>query len=450
MKILVVDDEIAQRNILRDILEDSGFEVETVGSGEEALELIILGSFLLVLTDLKMPGMDGIDLLQKTMKFDPDIQVILMTAFGTIPSAVNAIRSGAYDYLTKPFKKEDLLRVINRAADKVRLIEENRYLKDQTIHRFGYQNLIGASPVMLEVFRMINRIKDVDATVLITGESGTGKELVARAIHFSGVRRNGPFVVVNCGAIPETLIESELYGHEKGSFTGAARRYLGKFEQAHKGTIFLDEIGAMPLHLQTRLLRVLQDKKINRIGGQDTVDLDVRIIAATNEDLAKKIQSGEFRLDLFHRLDLFSIPIPPLRERPGDISPLARHFAAEFARRYGRKRISFSGTALRELEKYHYPGNVRELENIIEKTVLLLDTTVIEAEDLQFPEVVGPKVTESGEGTSLTGMEKQMIARALRDSRGSVKEAARALGITYKTMQYRIKKYGLNKNDFKN
>ncbi len=449
MKILVIDDEASQRDIVADILTDDGFEVVTAGSGAEGLDYLPNEDCLLVLTDLKMPGMDGIEVLQKIHDFNPDVQVILMTAFGTIPSAVNAIKSGAYDYLTKPFNKEELLRVVKRAADKVRLLEENRYLKGQVINRFGYENLIGVSPQMWEIFRLIQKVKDVDATVLISGESGTGKELVARAIHYSGKRKDHPFIALNCGAIPETLIESELFGYEKGAFTGAARSFSGKFEQAGKGTLLLDEIGIMPLHLQTRLLRVLQEKKVSRIGSKEVLNLDVRIVAASNEDLAGKIKTGQFRLDLFHRLNIFNIHLPPLRDRKGDIIPLAKHFLQKFSRRYHRGNLMFTSDALRELETYSYPGNVRELENIIEKTVLLAEGDRIKPENVMLPAVAmyGNAATE--EEQSLLQLEKSMIIESLQKSRGSIKEAAGKLGITYKTLQYRIKKFGLDRSEFK-
>jgi DNA-binding NtrC family response regulator len=449
MKILVIDDEASQRDIVSDILRDDGYEVVSTGSGAEGLEYLMNGDCLLVLTDLKMPHMDGIEVLQKIRSFDPDVQVILMTAFGSIPSAVNAIKNGAYDYLTKPFNKEDLLRVVNRAADKVRLLEENRYLKDQVIDRFGYENLIGVSKQMREVFRLIQKIKDVDATVLISGESGTGKELVARAIHYGGKRRDHPFVALNCAAIPETLIESELFGYEKGAFTGASRSFSGKFEQAGKGTIFLDEIGLMPLHLQTRLLRVLQEKKITRIGGKEVVDVDVRVVAATNENLNEKIKQGQFRLDLFHRLNIFNIHIPPLRDRKEDISPLASHFLQKYSARYHRMDLDLTDDALKRLESYDYPGNVRELENIIEKTVLMVEKKEITAEQLMVPNLNSDQKIDHRERRSLGQMEKNMIVEALEKYGGSIKKAAENLGITYKTLQYRIKKYGLNKTDFK-
>ncbi len=450
MKILVIDDEISQREILSDILIDAGYEVETAASGEEGLNIVYKGGIYLVLTDLKMPGKDGIQILKEILGFDQDIQVILMTAFGTIPSAVNAIKCGAYDYLTKPFQKQELLRVVKRAADKVRLVIENRDLRDQIVEKFSFHNLVGSSQSIKCVFKLIEKIKNVDATVIITGESGTGKELVAKAIHYGGRRKKGPFIVVNCGAIPENLIESELFGYEKGAFTGATRTYAGKFEQAQGGTIFLDEIGVMPLSLQVRLLRVLQEKKISKIGSNQSTDVDVRVVAATNENLQKKIQENQFRIDLYHRLNIFSIHLPALRDRKEDIPLLAKHFLEKYANRYGQKKLSLSPGALKKLEEYAFPGNVRELENILEKTVILTEQNIIEPQSLMFDDtlIVG-QTSDDRSPTTLPQIEYDHIIKALKDSGGSIKEAARNLGLSYKTLQYRMKKHGLDKKDFK-
>jgi DNA-binding NtrC family response regulator len=449
MKILVIDDEKSQREILSDILMDAGYEVQTAASAEEGLEYIFRNDFLLVLTDLKMPGKDGIEVLKETLKFNSDIQVILMTAFGTIPSAVNAIKSGAYDYLTKPFEKDELLRVIERAAEKVHLMVENRELRNQLSTQYSYHNLLGKSEAIKEVFQLIEKIKNIEATVLITGESGTGKELVARAIHYSGNRRNGPFIPVNCGAIPENLIESELFGYVKGAFTGAYRTYAGRFEQAQNGTIFLDEIGAMPMHLQVRLLRVLQDKTISKIGDKENVNLDVRVLAATNEDLQKRLKSGQFRIDLYHRLNSFTIHLPPLRSHRDDIVLLTKHFVKKYAERYGKGSLTISPQALGILENYDYPGNVRELENIIEKTVILADRAVIEPDVLIFDKMITTEFSDTEKRqSSLPEMEVDLIRQALKESRGSIKKACKLLGISYKTLQYRMQKYGLARKDF--
>ncbi len=448
MQILVADDEQAQRTILRDILTDAGYEVESACNGEEAIEKIATGGVQIVLTDLKMPGKDGLEVLQFVKEYDSGIQVIIMTAFGTIPSAVEAIKIGAYDYLTKPFQKEQLLHIVKRAAEKARLLLENRRLREEVNRRYRYENLIGSSSSMQEVYHLIERIRDIDATVLITGESGTGKELVARAIHFSGKRRSGPFVPINCGAIPENLIESELFGHEKGSFTGAHKTYIGKFEQAQNGTIFLDEIGTMRPDLQIRLLRVLQDKKIQRVGSNASVDLDVRVIAATNEDLQGKAEQQQFRIDLYHRLNVFSIHISPLRKRIADIPLLAKHFIHKYAEQYRKTEPALSADAVAMLESYAFPGNVRELENIIEKTIILCDRDVISEQELVMPEKSG--ADNPGKSfSSIPETEIELIRNALHQSKGSIKQAAGILGISYKTLQYRLKKHGIDKNRYK-
>jgi len=450
MKILVIDDEQTQRDILAEILTDAGYDVTAAMDGEEGLRRISQEECHLVLTDLKMPGIDGMTVLQEALGMNPDIQVVLMTAFGTIPGAVSAIKTGAYDYLTKPFRKEDLLRVVQRAAEKSKLLQENRQLKNEIFKRYGYHNLIGASKPMQELFRLIDRIKNIDATVLVTGESGTGKELVARAIHYNGSRQHGPFVAINCGAIPENLIESELFGHQKGAFTGAVRSYAGKFEQAQNGTIFLDEIGAMPLALQVRLMRVLQEKTVERVGGTDSIKLDVRVIAATNENLEGKIRENLFRNDLFHRLNVFAIHLPPLRERVEDIPLLARHFLRKAAEKYSRPTPQLSSAALERLEKYGYPGNVRELENIIEKSVILCDLQTLGPDALMMPQ---PRIPGSSdkfrEQADLPAMELDMIVEALKDYNGSIKKASQKLGISYKTLQYRMRKFNIRKEDYK-
>ena len=450
MKILVVDDELSQREILADILHDAGHEVLLAANGEEGITLLQKNKIYLVLTDLKMPGIDGIEVLRRTIDFNQDIQVILMTAFGSIPSAVSAIKNGAYDYLTKPFKKDDLLRIIRRASDKIGLIQENRRLKDQMLHNYGYHQLIGTSQSMQKIFKLIDKIKDIDLSTLITGETGTGKELVARAIHFSSRRKDSPFVALNCSAIPENLIESELFGYEKGAFTGATREHTGKFEQAQAGTIFLDEIGAMPYHLQTRLLRVLEEKKISRLGGKKVIELNVRFISATNEDLQKNIKEQRFRIDLFHRLNIFEIHLPPLRERKEDMEVLAKHFVEKFAKRYDKSDLKISKNAIQALLAYKFPGNVRELENILEKTVLLEDKDLITADSLIFSGRIDTQALEQKEAETLPQMEEEMIKNALRSSGGSIKQSADYLGITYKTLQYRMKKFGLSRDDFKN
>ncbi len=446
MNVLIIDDEKSQREILRDILSDAGYQVQTADNGQAGMDALGNDDFAVVLTDYKMPGKTGMDVLYFARENFPRTQVIIMTAFGTIPDAVQAIKQGAYDYLTKPFKKEDLLRLTRRAAEKAALVTENERLKNEISSRFRYEQLIGGSPAMQRVYKLIERIKDIDATVLISGESGTGKELAARAIHYSGHRADKPFVAVNCGAIPETLIESELFGHEKGAFTGAIKSYAGKFEQANGGTILLDEIGTMRLDLQIRLLRVLQERKVQRVGAQQVTELNVRIIAATNEDLKAKVAAQTFREDLFHRLNVFHLHLPALRERREDILLLSEHFLKSYSTHYHKSNLKLSAAALRVLETYPFPGNVRELENSIEKAVILSESNEISADDLMLPE---KESAVAGAPETLPSLEKEMIVKALQTARGSIKQAAEELGISYKTLQYRLKKHGIDKNRFK-
>lgn len=448
--ILIVDDEQSQREIVADILKDNGFPVYLAEDGDQALRLFGKHKYAIVLTDLKMPGKDGIDVLNGVKELHPETQVIIMTAFGTIPGAVNAIKNGAYDYLTKPFKKDELIQVVQRACEKIDLLNENSRLKEEISNRYQYASIIGHSKKMQQIYKMIERISLVEATVLISGESGTGKELVAKAIHYNGNRKDKSFIAINCGAIPETLIESELFGHEKGAYTGATKAYAGKFEQAQGGTIFLDEIGTMRNDLQIRLLRVLQEKKVQRLGSAHAIDLDVRVIAATNENLEQKIIDGKFRQDLYHRLNVFTINLPPLRERKEDIALLVRHFIDKNAKQYNKQAPSISADALNKLENYSFFGNVRELENIIEKTMILSDNNPIQASDLLLP---NPQASENirhiSSKASLTDVEYKLIQEALQASRGSIKDASEKLGISYKTLQYRMKKFGMDKNDFR-
>ena len=446
--ILVIDDEKSQRDIIGDILSDAGYRITTTGDGRAAAEMLRKQSFDIVLSDLKMPGFDGFDVLKQVKAYDDDIPVIIMTAFGTIPSAVNAIKNGAYDYLTKPFEKDELMVTIRRAEEKRRLALENKLLKQQIKFK-TFSGLVGGSKAMQDIYQLIDKVKDFDATILISGESGTGKELAARACHFNGKRKEQPFVALNCAAIPDTLIESELFGYEKGAFSGADRSYAGKFEQAQNGTIFLDEIGAMKLDMQTRLLRVLQEKKIQRLGSGRSIPLDVRVIAATNEDLAKKVDSGAFRLDLFHRIAVIPINMPPLREHKEDISALAEHFIEKLALQYDKTIKGIESEALKKLELYDYPGNVRELENIMEKAVIFCESRKISAKDIQTGKV-NVSAAEIGDKASLPDFEKQMIIAAMNKHKGSIKKSAEELGITYKTLQYRIKKFRIDKKSFKN
>ena len=445
--ILVVDDD---KNICKmieiNLRKEKSYEVLTATSGESCLRQIRENQVDLVLLDIQMPGIDGIETLKKIKEEDPRIQVVMMPAHGTIERAVLSMKLGAYDFLTKPFGTERLMVTVKNALMAGSLKREVEELRSELRGRYRFENIIGQSGAMQEVLRSIERVANSNVTVLISGESGTGKELVARAIHYNSRRKNKPFVAVNCSALPESLLESELFGHEKGAFTGATQRRIGKFEQANGGTILLDEIGTMRLDLQIRLLRVLQERQVQRVGAQQVSELDVRIIAATNEDLKAKVAAGTFREDLFHRLNVFHLHLPALRERQEDVLLLASHFTELYAARYQKQNLKLSAAALRALETYDFPGNIRELENSIEKAVILSEASEISVEDLMLPQKEG---NSSGASETLPGLEKEMIVKALQNGHGSIKRAAEELGVSYKTLQYRLKKHRIDKNQFK-
>jgi len=482
LRLLVVDDEAAQRRILGEILARAGYQVETADGAQAALECVAADGADLVLTDLRMPGTSGIDLLAQVKEHDPEIEVVLMTAYSDVKTAVEAMRRGAYDYLAKPFEKDELLVTVAKAADRIRLRRENRDLRGLVAERFEFANMVGASPSMQAVYRMIEKVARGSSTVLIRGESGTGKELVARAIHGAGDRRDRPFVAINCAAIPEALIESELFGHEKGSFTGALTAKVGRFEEAGDGTLFLDEVGSMRYDLQAKLLRAVQEREFERIGSSAPLALRARIVAATGQDLEGLIADGRFREDLFFRLNVVPIELPALRDRAGDVPLLAARFVAKYAAEIGREPLELSPEALDLLEAYPWPGNVRELENAIERTVVLADAkrAVIDASMLPGPVRAGrpaagraaanvanvatqaapPRQVGASDssdafdedaasfalpddGLCLADVERDLIRQALEKAGGRLEPAARLLDITYKTLQYRIRKYEL-------
>jgi len=455
-RLLVVDDEEPQREMLRNILERAGFAVETAAEGREALGRLDDGPFDLLLTDQRMPGMDGLELLDRAHKVQPETPVVLMTAYGTVSTAVEAMKRGAADYLTKPFEREELLLVIEKAMRQRRLEEEVATLRGALRDRYRLDNIIGASTGMQQVFALIERVSCTDVPVLVTGESGTGKELVARAIHQSSRRARGPFVALNCAAVPETLLESEFFGHERGAFTGATRAHAGRFEQADCGTLFLDEIGAMRVDLQAKLLRAIQESEVQRLGSTLTRKVDVRIVAASSEDLEAAIRRRSFREDLYYRLNVVPIHIPPLRERVEDIPLLADHFLSAAAARFGRGSIALSPQALERLQQHCWPGNVRELEDGIERMVVLTRGPRLEVEDL--PPAIqrgpGPGGGSADEfrlppgGVRLPELERHLIRQALERSRGGLGQAARLLGLSYKTLQYRVRKHGLEREAF--
>ena len=452
--VLVVDDERSQRDILKIILEDEDYEVHTSSNGREALKILREYKPCIVLTDLKMPGLDGIQLLESIPQDDlqPTV-VIIMTAHGTITSAVEAMKLGAFDYLTKPLDKEELMVVLKKAIERVRLLRENYLLKQELMEHSGIKNVIGASASMEEVFRIVKKISSSNTQVLILGESGTGKELIARAIHYSSPRSVKPFMAINCAAIPEHLLESELFGYEPGAFTGALTRKLGLFEVAHEGTLFLDEIGDMPVLMQSKLLRVLQEKEIRRIGGRENIKVDVRIITATNKDLSESMKKGEFREDLFYRLNVITIPLPPLRERVDDIKPLVEYFIAKCNREFGKRIGGIKDNALELIKSYHWPGNVRQLQSVIERAVLLGDDEIITVKDLSdeitkpalIPEQIDIDLPETG--INFEELEKELLIKAMKKSNGVVAKAAKLLGMSYKTFWYRWEKFGISKKD---
>ena len=442
--ILVVDDELAQRELVSGFLKKQGFEVAVTGSGEKALELFRQESFDLVLTDQKMPNMSGLDLLQAIHAINPETAVVLMTAYGTIESAVFSIKGGATDYLTKPLNLDELLYRIRQVSDRYRLINENRELREALRERHRIEGIIGASGQMLEVLSLVRRVAPSEATVLIRGESGTGKELIAKAIHFASPRASGPLVKVNCAALPETLLESELFGHEKGAFTGAVTSRQGRFELANGGTIFPDEIGDLPLHLQAKLLRVLQEREYEKVGSSRPVKVNVRILAASHRPLEALIKAGQLREDLYYRLNVVTILIPPLRERRSDLSLLIDHFLRRFVEKNGKTIRGLTHEARDVLLRYDYPGNVRELENLIERAVVLTRDDVIGSGDL--PLTVQEPEAEDEQGTNLTvtveAVERRMIRDALARSEGVQTRAAELLGISERALRYKLIKYG--------
>ncbi len=452
--VLVVDDEKGQREILKTILEAEGYDVGTASGGGEALAAIEHNSFDLVITDLKMPGMDGHGVLKRILEERPAVSVVMVTAHGTIDSAVEAIRLGAFDYLTKPLDRDRLLGVTSRAVEKSRLLSENIRLKQQLEKQFRPEGIIGSDSKMREIFRIIRKVSGSSATVLIYGESGTGKELVARALHYASPRSSHPFMAINCAAIPESLLETELFGYEKGAFTGAYARNTGLFEASDGGTIFLDEIGDMALPLQSKLLRVLQEREIRRVGGANRIKVDVRIIAATNKDLDSEIKQGRFREDLFYRLNVISFKLPALRDRRSDIPELVAFFLDRHNSASEKKVRGLSDEAMGMLLNYNWPGNVRQLESVVERAMLLSDGDVIgsdslPAEIMTRPITLGKMDFElPDEGISFEDFERDLLVKAMVKANGVLGRAAALLGMSYRTLQYRLNKFGIEKETY--
>jgi DNA-binding NtrC family response regulator len=453
-EILLVEDKETLRRVLRLTLENVGYSVTEAADAKEALHQLASEPHRLVLTDLKMPHGSGLDVLRASRTANPDVPVIVMTAFGSIDDAVQAMKDGAHDFLQKPVDSNHLLLLVGRALEQARLRTENILLREEWSRRYGFPRIIGESEVIKQAVGETQRVAQTEATVLLLGESGTGKELFALAVHHLSSRRDKPFVAINCAAIPETLIENELFGHERGAFTGANDRRQGKFELASGGTVFLDEIGELPLGAQGKLLRVIEEKVVDRIGGRAPVPVDVRVVAATNKDLRMAVDRGEFRGDLFFRLAVFPVEIPPLRDRDDDIVLLARHFAGELGRELRGREAELSEEAITQLRKHSWPGNVRELENAIERACILSDSLVLLPKDLGF--VTNPSPADETlqqldfSGTlsdvahrALSLVERKKISAALKENAGNKSRAAEDLGISYKTLLNKIKDYSL-------
>ncbi len=449
--ILVIDDKESMRNMLAKTLEAEGYEVDIARDGEIGLEKTREKRFDLVLTDLKLPKMDGLEVLSSIKDSDPETAVIVMTAYGTIETAVQAIKQGAFDFLAKPFDVDHLNVLIQRALENRRLLAENVLLREELAQSLGFTEIIGKSEKMKEVTRLVKKVTSSDTTVLLSGESGTGKELFARAIHSLSPRKKDPYVAINCAAIPRELLENELFGSEKGAYTGAVTRKMGKFEIAEKGTIFLDEIGDLDIALQAKILRVLQEKRFERLGGTKTLDVDVRVIAATNYDLKKAIERKTFREDLYYRLSVFPIFIPPLRDRREDVPELADFFIRKYCMEMKKEKKNLSREALGLMDKYHWPGNVRELENTIERAIILCEGKKILPEHLaiRLPSNAEIRLRE-GAGLKEVGQhaqaeaEKAMILRVLNQTRGNKRKTSDILKIDYTTLFEKIKKYNID------
>ena len=446
--ILVVDDDGAHRTMLRALLSGWGYAIREADSGETAVAAVKDGPFDLVLMDIRMIKMSGIEAMDGIKAQNPAIPVIVMTAYASVETAVEALKKGAYDYLTKPLDFDELRLTIDRAMDHLRLREENRRLRESLGDRFDRRNLIARSAVMERLLETVAQVAPSEATVLITGESGTGKEMIAGAIHFNSFRKDGPFVKINCAAIAETLLESELFGHEKGAFTGADRRKEGKFRQAEGGTIFLDEVSEMSFAMQVKLLRVLQEREVVRVGGDEVIRIDVRVIAATNRDLLSEVAAGRFREDLFYRINVVTLHLPPLRERPEDIPLIAQHYLALFAERNRKEIRGFSPQAMDRLLRHPWPGNVRELMNAVERGVVLSRSEYLGEEEFvlapsgKIPVSDFPPESVAG-GGPLEEVEKATILKTLEAVGGNMSEAARRLGITRRTLHLKLRKYGM-------
>jgi two-component system NtrC family response regulator len=450
-RILVVDDDESLRRVTQVQLEEAGYQVCAAPDGQCALSILQESPQNLVLTDLKMPGLSGLDLLKRIRAEHPETIVVLLTAYGTIETAVEAMKAGAYDYITKPVHPEELILVVDRALEHSHLLEEVRTLRSSLDQKYGFENMIGRSPAFLAVLDRASRAARTTSTVLIRGETGTGKELLARAIHFNSPRKSKPFVTINCGAIPKDLLESELFGHRKGSFTGAITHKIGKVETAEGGTLFLDEIGELPLELQVKLLRLIQEGEIEKVGAPAATTVDLRIVAATNRDLKAMVEDGAFREDLYYRLAVIPLELPPLRERPEDIPEFVQHFFLKNKNKHERPDLVLPPSLLPCFSNYRWPGNVRELENVIERLVVLCRGNQITLDDLPDFLRREPAPAEvlqfdlPPQGISLESVEKELLLRALKKFNWNQTHAARYLDISRRTLIYRMEKHGLRR-----
>ena len=447
--ILVIDDEAAQRDVLTGYLKKKGYQIFAASSGKEGIEITKNEPVDIILSDFKMPDLNGIEVLEQVKKMNPEISFVIVTAYGTVENAVKAMRLGAFDYISKPVDLDELDLMIERIIEHKNLKSENQLLKTQLQEKYKISSLVSQSQKMEEVINVAARVAESKATVLITGENGTGKEVLAKAIHYMSSRKEKPFIAVNVPALTETLLESELFGHDKGAFTGADKMKKGRFEIANGGTLFLDEVGDIPQSIQVKLLRVLQEHQFERVGGTEKIEVDVRIIAATNKELEQKIKDGTFREDLYYRLNVVSIKIPPLRERKEDILPMIESFIEKYRKENNKEKLEVSKEVVDTLMKYNYPGNVRELENIIERAVVLTRSKVITLNDIPM-NIKGFKEEKSigslDEGTlteQVEALEKQLIFDALQQSGGNQTKAGKLLGLTERNLRYKLKKYNI-------
>jgi DNA-binding NtrC family response regulator len=444
-KVLVVDDESLMRDFLKEALGRSDYSVDSASTGEEALEKIKDKDYDIILSDIRMPNMSGMELLKATKEYLPDAKVVMMTAYGTVENAVEAMKLGAFDYVMKPFSADEIELVLRRAFEHKRLILENRLLRSELAGKYRFENIVGKSPQMQKIFELVEVVADTKATVLITGESGTGKELIATAIHYNSSRKDGPFIRINCAAFPEGLVESELFGHEKGAFTGAIRKSRGRFELADGGTLLLDEVSEISPALQAKLLRVLQEREFERVGSGETIQVDVRIISTSNKNLKEQIEKGKFREDLFYRLNVIPMHIAPLRERKEDIPALAEHFLNKYNLENKRSIEGISQKVYDLFMEYPWPGNVRELENFIERAVVTSKGRILIPSDfpkeLAFGKTLTPEAIEVG--CSIYEAEKRLILKTIESQGGNRTKAAEILGISTRTLRNKLQEYGL-------